>query len=79
MKYYKLNEHIVRTHLASWVYYRTDDDNSCHVAVAIGKNTVKPWAVIEEFDVPLDVSDCTIITKSHFNERYEYAIDLNTY
>ena len=79
MKYYKLHDNVLRTHLAASVYYRTDDENTCHTAVAIGKNTVNPWAVIEEFDVPLDTDDCTIITKAYFSERYEYALELNTY
>lgn len=79
MKHYKLSDEVLRTHLSANVFYRTDDENTLHTCVAIGKNKVKPWAAIEDFDIPLDLSDCTLISKSYFNERYEYAIDLNSY
>ncbi|PWK27209.1 hypothetical protein LV89_02024 [Arcicella aurantiaca] len=78
MRYYKLDPNVLRTYLAAKVWYAVNDDNTAYTASVLGENTKEPWGVNEEYDEPLDLSDCTEITKSAYMQIYEKVIDLNT-
>jgi hypothetical protein len=78
MKYYHLHDNIFRTHMSARVYYRTDDHNTEHQAVVVGKNKVKPWGKIEDFEEPLDLNDCHEITKEEYYRHYDHVQFLNT-
>lgn len=78
MRYYKLQSHILRNHLAAHVFYATDDKNTSYEAVVIGKDKKRVWASLEPSDSPLDTSDCDIITEKEYKGQYDLCIDIKT-